>query len=273
MNWFDLNIMHFSNSFAQRSSSLDSAFALAADNNFLVGGVLVTAFWWAWIKFGKESTEKRETLLFGLIATGFSVVVARVLALSLPFRERPLHNSLLHFRLPFGADPDSLINWSSFPSDHAVVCFCLAASLWFVSRRLGTLALIYAFVISLPRVYMGIHYPTDILAGALVGIGVAALCNIAPLRRSITHFALSQLEMRPAYFFAALFAYTFELGEMFDSLRDIAFATVKSALKHSYLLRANDLATSLMMAGALFVSVPLIWRAFGSFRTSTDVRK
>ena len=125
-------------------------------------------FWWAWMEYGKESIEKRKTLAVNRVVTAFAVIVARLLALSLPYRERPLRNPLLHFQIPFTANPNELIHWSSFPSDHAVLAFCVATGLWLVSRRLGALAIAYAFVTNVPRIYTGAHYPTDFLAGALL---------------------------------------------------------------------------------------------------------
>jgi undecaprenyl-diphosphatase len=187
MNLFDLTIIRFLNSFAHRSLSVDYAVVRIADNSFLVGGVMMILFWWAWGEKGKERREKEETLVFGIVATTFAVFLARFLAWSLPFRERPLHNPLLHFQLPYHVKPETLIGWSSFPSDHAVVSFCMAGILWFVSRRLGACAIGYAALISIPRIYLGFHYPTDILGGALLGAGVAALSQIASLRKTVSH--------------------------------------------------------------------------------------
>lgn len=95
---------------------------------------------------GGKNPKERELLLFGLFASTFAVLVARILALTLPFRVRPLQNPLLDFKLPHSMDPNTLIGWSSFPSDHAVLFFCLAMSLWLVSKRLGAVALVYALL-------------------------------------------------------------------------------------------------------------------------------
>jgi undecaprenyl-diphosphatase len=141
MNAFDLHIIHFLNSFAQRSWVFDSLIGQVGGNDLLKGGVIMALFWWAWIRYGTAQTEIKEKLLFGLISGVVATFLARVLALMLPFRVRPLHNLQLNFRLPYGSDPNMLVGWSSFPSDHAALFFCLAVSLWIVSRRLGCFAL------------------------------------------------------------------------------------------------------------------------------------
>lgn len=232
MNWFDQSIIHFINSFARRSWAADATIVTISRNVFLVGGVLMVLFWWAWLEYGKEDAEKRDLLAANLGLTAFGVVVARALALSVPYRERPCHNPLLHFQLPYTADPGLLIHWSSFPSDHALVSFCLATGLWIVSRRLGFWALIYAALISFPRIYIGAHYPTDILAGAGLGVVIAYMSKLAPVRKT-ARVALDYLNRRPAYLYTLLFAVTFETGEMYESLRRMAVLAVKSAMRLS----------------------------------------
>jgi len=83
---------------------------------------------------------------------------------------------LLYFRpRPFAALANAhlLINKSpldkSFPSDHASIAFALAFAIYFVDRRWGAAFLALAAVISLARVFVGVHYLSDVLAGALVG--------------------------------------------------------------------------------------------------------
>ena len=67
-----------------------------------------------------------------------------------------------------GADP-------SFPSEHAAVAFALAAGLGLYRARIGIVLLALAALTAFARVYVGVHYPADVSAGALIGIG-AAVC-------------------------------------------------------------------------------------------------
>jgi undecaprenyl-diphosphatase len=63
-------------------------------------------------------------------------------------------------------------SWS-FPSGHATFFFALAMAIYLYSRRWGILFLICAVFISLGRIAAGIHYPSDILGGILLGIIMA----------------------------------------------------------------------------------------------------
>lgn len=59
---------------------------------------------------------------------------------------------------------------ASFPSAHAAFFFALSFLIYFYSKKIGIFFLIASFLISISRVFCGIHWPFDILAGALVGI-------------------------------------------------------------------------------------------------------
>ncbi|MFC9330574.1 phosphatase PAP2 family protein [Kitasatospora sp. NPDC057015] len=74
-------------------------------------------------------------------------------------------------------------DWS-FPSNHTVIAFAAAAALWFAFRGLGLTALawtgwIAAALMGLSRVWVGVHYPHDVLVGALVGTAIGVPLAIA----------------------------------------------------------------------------------------------
>ena len=62
---------------------------------------------------------------------------------------------------------------ASFPSGHAVFFFALATSVFFMNRRWGIWFFIAAFVMGVARVFVGVHWPLDILGGAALGIASA----------------------------------------------------------------------------------------------------
>ncbi len=59
---------------------------------------------------------------------------------------------------------------SSFPSGHAAFYFAIATIVYFYNKKIGVLFFVASFLISLARVFSGVHWPSDILVGALVGI-------------------------------------------------------------------------------------------------------
>ncbi|WP_329568596.1 phosphatase PAP2 family protein [Kitasatospora sp. NBC_01266] len=63
-------------------------------------------------------------------------------------------------------------DWS-FPSNHSVIAFAAAVALCVAYRRLGAVALVAAALMAASRVWIGVHYPHDVVVGALIGILVA----------------------------------------------------------------------------------------------------
>jgi undecaprenyl-diphosphatase len=112
--------------------------------------------------------------------TAAAVFVADTIALVLKSaleRERPY--------VPF-PDPEPLLGTSfnySLPSGHAATSFAAAAVLARADRRLAPTVFVLAAAIAWSRVYVGVHYPSDIAAGALLGLLVGgALSLLADLR-------------------------------------------------------------------------------------------
>ena len=170
MNIFDTVVIIYVNQYSRHSPIFDKVLGFLAENHLLKGGVLVTIVWWLWFKREQPDSHHREHILATFIGCVTGMALARFWALTLPFRLRPLHEAGLNFLLPYGTSSAILDGWSSFPSDHAVLFFALSTGLLFVSRKAGIFALAYtALFIAFPRIYLGLHYPTDIIAGAEIG--------------------------------------------------------------------------------------------------------
>ena len=91
---------------------------------------------------------------------------------------------------PYAAHPSALVlidrttDWS-FPSDHAVMAGAAAVGLFVVSKRLGAVAFAAALLMAATRVYVGAHYPHDVVAGLVLGAAVAGFGWLL-LRRPLT---------------------------------------------------------------------------------------
>lgn len=226
VNPFDAGLLHLSNQFAQRSWLLDKTMVFLSVDPLIGGGIPTAFFWWAWFRKNTMKVRERETLITGLVISFTALFVARGLALLLPFRERPYLIPELHFKPPFGTQTyyNDLIHWSSFPSDHAVLYFALATCIFAVSWRAGILTYCHAlFLVCLPRIYLGEHYPTDVLAGALIGIGLGSLCVIAKLDDWFGRPAIRFLTYSPAAFYTCFYVCTFSFAINFDAERKITY--------------------------------------------------
>jgi len=86
----------------------------------------------------------------------------------------------------------------SFPSDHATVAGAVAVGLLFANRRWGVIASVLAVLMAFTRVYVGAHYPGDVVAGLALGGTVATVgwFIIVPVLTQIAR-SLSRTPLRP----------------------------------------------------------------------------
>ncbi|MGH7721724.1 MAG: phosphatase PAP2 family protein [Candidatus Dormibacteria bacterium] len=105
------------------------------------------------------------------LRAGLAVGIGAVVALALG----QLLASLVPESRPFVTDHFTpLVTHSadgSFPSDHLLVLGALVGGCLVASRPLATLAAVMALLVAAARVYVGIHYPVDVVAGFLIGAG------------------------------------------------------------------------------------------------------
>ena len=215
MNRFDESILHFLNSFAQRSPVFDEFVVLICMNNFLKGALVFTIVWYLWFQ-SEPNREKREYLLAGVSASFAGLVIAKILTFVI-HRARPFNDSRLELHIPYGIHAVAWEGLNSFPSDHAVLFFALATGIFLASRPIGSL--VYSYVtlfICLPRIYLGIHFPTDILGGAIIGLSTAWLAHFPGIRQPLTRGAFRWIDKRPGLFYAFSFLLTYLVCELFD---------------------------------------------------------
>ena len=88
---------------------------------------------------------------------------------------------------PFNATPDPAAPIvrlipppynTSFPSGHTASACAMAAALLYVNRRVGFVAVAVAALVALGRIVVGVHYPTDILGGLIIGIAAFAIVRV-----------------------------------------------------------------------------------------------
>jgi undecaprenyl-diphosphatase len=118
-----------------------------------------------------------------LAAAGLGLLVSQVIGhlwdRARPFAAHPAETVLL-------AAPSRDL---SFPSDHATAAFAIAFAVFFVSRRAGACFLAAAGLIALTRIFLGLHYPGDVAAGALIGV-VSAWAVVVPGKRPMSALLL-----------------------------------------------------------------------------------
>jgi len=221
MERLDIWLFEAVNGLAGVSALLDGIVRFVSGSDVLKGLPVMLLWWGLWFKARDDQREARAKLIAVLACAIGAIVVGRGLAAMLPFRLRPMHDPTVDSILPIGAWERTLGGWSSMPSDHAVLFFALAMGTFFVHRTVGYLLLAHAvIVIGLPRIFMGFHYPSDIAAGALLGLLLAALL-MPRVSSAVTRSRFFQVERdAPHFVYPLLFFLTFQTATLFDSARD-----------------------------------------------------
>ena len=136
---------------------------------------LAISFWMLGVWFSGKDVPTREpnqrAVLRGAISLGFANLVVLILNQHI-FRERPL----VHYEL---ANLLYLPTDSSFPANPAAVTCAAAMGLWLGNRRAGLVVFALAGLWSLVRVSNGLFYPSDVVAGGLIGVAVSGLVALA----------------------------------------------------------------------------------------------
>jgi len=220
MNSFDTAIQTFLTHISFSSIMLNHAIRVLAGLYTFKGFVLVPILWWIWFKSGQRDEWEREMVIATIASGLLALAIGRLLAHYLPFRVRPIYNPQLGLHFPSAGLREAVLRtWSSFPSDHAMLWMSVATGIFLVWRRVGVLALLYtAIFICIPRVYLGLHYPTDVLGGAAIGIVITYAMTRDRVRTRFAVPILRWIDRFPGPAYTLAFLLCFELITQFDEI-------------------------------------------------------
>jgi undecaprenyl-diphosphatase len=177
------------NDFAKDTSWLHGVMEFFAKDGIVLMAVALVVAWW--MGRAARSPQKVATAVWGAIGALIALAIAQ-----------PISHAV-NERRPFVAIPSavSLIHHSTdpgFPSDHATAAGAVACAVFFVSWQLGAVTTLFALIIAFSRVYVGVHYPQDVLAGLGLGAAVVAVgyFTVVPLMTRIAEW-LTNTPVRP----------------------------------------------------------------------------
>lgn len=216
----DAEIIRRLNGFIARHDALADVALFVANTNLVKALPFLAMLVMAW--FAEPVARSRLIVVRGVLGACIAIALGRLLPVALPFRPRPVHEDSLGLLPIRGLHPEDLGGWSSFPSDHGVLFGALVGLGFALSRPAGWGLLLFAILaIWFERALLGYHYLSDLVAGALIGLGCAALAQRLPAVGAAARFILGQAQARPVIFWFLALLFLIQLADMFNPVRVI----------------------------------------------------
>ncbi len=174
MQTIDWQLFQAINGLAGHSQLPDQFFKLCTQYLAVVLLVLVATLWFTPGESAAVSGRRQRLVVYAVLAAVLALAVNQGIG-SLWFRPRPFVQHTVTVLVPHSPD-------NSFPSDHATGGFALAVVVVLLrdrwARILGCVLIALAALLAFSRVYVGAHYPFDVVTGICVGTAAAVVVTL-----------------------------------------------------------------------------------------------
>jgi undecaprenyl-diphosphatase len=203
------------------SLSKDHEFAtelakVLSENATLHGVIMVALLWYCWFKDG---TPARSTIGVGVSGAILAGLLSRFLQRHFPTYPRPIYDPALHIQdRSVGEIITTAAN--TFPSERATLFAGLAIVIFLVRPRLGLFAIAYTLMVDIVRIYLGLHYPADLMGSVAIAALIVWLTQM-PWGIILGRALLVWEDRAPGVFYTAAFFVSYQMATAFADLRAI----------------------------------------------------
>ncbi len=224
----DSQLLHYFNDLACRNAFWFNLLNACGNMELLRGGPVFACL--IYVSLSNQSANIKSKIVLGLLGTCTCLVISLYCQSHLHTHLRPIFDKALNMC--------NLLQWHksdwgnrlySFPSDTATFFFALSAIIYFQNKKLGIICILWVILtVGISRVTFGIHYPSDILAGFVLGFTcVWAFSHIKIAQQKIEGF-LIKYDPKFNLFNISVVIFCAEAYSLFPSLQRILHLLVRS---------------------------------------------
>ena len=164
INWaFNVKLFDIFFGFAHQNVFLDYLGIFLADYiQYVLAIILLVLFF-----LKKHKKQHRTMVVISTMSAIFTILVLKPLIVFFYMEPRPFIELT---KIKPLVKVMTVENWQSFPSGHTLFFFALATTIFLFNKKLGVWFLTAATLIGLSRIYVGVHWPIDVLAGVIIGV-------------------------------------------------------------------------------------------------------
>ncbi|WP_017753990.1 undecaprenyl-diphosphatase [Calidifontibacillus oryziterrae] len=176
---YNIELFRMINDLGKHYTALNPVMIFIAEYTIFFLALAVVTLWLS------RSNNNRLIVISGVVTLVLSEIVGKIAGKlhtnNQPFAEIANVNQLI----------EKAVN-NSFPSDHTIIFFSFCITFLLFNRGWGFLATIIALIVGFSRIWVGVHYPADVFAGALISIIIAIVVfNVVPKLSWTTKFLVS----------------------------------------------------------------------------------
>ncbi|MET8983316.1 phosphatase PAP2 family protein [Streptomyces sp. NPDC004539] len=189
----DVDLLYDINGLAKDAPHwFDRIVGFVGEYGLLFGMILLIVWCWWTVRRRAASAEEAASSVAALVWAPLAAGVAELINVPIRgFVERPRpFNDHQGLEVLVSGKTDY-----SFVSDHATIMMAMGVALFVADRRFGVWGLVLGFLGGVCRIYMGVHYPTDVIGGFALGTAVALL--LSPLASALLTPVLKSVERSP----------------------------------------------------------------------------
>ncbi|KAB2334861.1 undecaprenyl-diphosphatase [Cytobacillus depressus] len=166
------------NQLAGNHPFMDQFMVFVTEKALIIFALVLLSMWF----FGNE--KNKYTVVYATL-TGVLGLFINFIISQIYFEPRPFVTHSVNMLIPHAAD-------ASFPSDHTTGAFALALGILLWNRKVGIAAVLFAALTGFSRIYVGHHYPFDVLGSIVVGIAASLLVyKLSPFLKPIPSTIIS----------------------------------------------------------------------------------